>query len=216
MYNIILFDLDGTLTDPKPGITKSVQYALAKLGIDEPNLDNLVPFIGPPLLKSFKEFYHLDDEQATLALQYYRERFATVGLYENAVFPGIKDMLAQLKKQGKTLFVATSKPTVFSIKIIEHFGLQDYFQAVIGSNLDGTRVEKGEVIEFALSELGEADLTKVIMVGDRKHDVIGAKNNGIDVVAVAYGYGSLAELNEANPNDILHTVQELHEFLLAN
>lgn len=216
MYNIILFDLDGTLTDPKPGITKSVQYALAKLGIDEPNLDNLVPFIGPPLLKSFKEFYHLDDEQATLALQYYRERFATVGLYENAVFPGIKDMLAQLKKQGKTLFVATSKPTVFSIKIIEHFGLQDYFQAVIGSNLDGTRVEKGEVIEFALSELGEADLTKVIMVGDRKHDVIGAKNNGIDVVAVAYGYGSLAELNGANPNYIFHTVQQLHEFLQAN
>ena len=216
MYEIILFDLDGTLTDPKPGITKSVQYALAKLGIDEPNLDNLVPFIGPPLLKSFKEFYHLDDEQATLALQYYRERFATVGLYENAVFPGIKDMLAQLKKQGKTLFVATSKPTVFSIKIIEHFGLQDYFQAVIGSNLDGTRVEKGEVIEFALSELGEADLTKVIMVGDRKHDVIGAQNNGIDVVAVAYGYGSLAELNGAKPNYILHTVQQLHEFLQAN
>ena len=125
-------------------------------------------------------------------------------------------MLAQLKKQGKTLFVATSKPTVFSIKIIEHFGLQDYFQAVIGSNLDGTRVEKGEVIEFALSELGEADLTKVIMVGDRKHDVIGAQNNGIDVVAVAYGYGSLAELNGAKPNYILHTVQQLHEFLQAN
>lgn len=216
MYDIILFDLDGTLTDPKPGITKSVQYALAKLGIDEPNLENLVPFIGPPLLKAFKEFYHLDDERATLALQYYRDRFATVGLYENAVFPGIKSMLAQLKKQGKVLIVATSKPTVFSIKIIEHFGLQDYFQAVIGSNLDGTRVEKGDVIEFALSELGQVDLSKIIMVGDRKHDVIGAKNNGIDVVAITYGYGSLTELNEADPNYICNTVQELHDFLQSN
>lgn len=216
MYDIILFDLDGTLTDPKPGITKSVQYALAKLGIDEPNLENLVPFIGPPLLKAFKEFYHLDDEQATLALQYYRERFATVGLYENAVFPGIKSMLAQLKKQGKILIVATSKPTVFSIKIIEHFGLQDYFQAVIGSNLDGTRVEKGEVIEFALSELDQVDSSKIIMVGDRKHDVIGAKNNGIDVIAITYGYGSLEELNEAEPTYIVNTVQELHDFLQAN
>ncbi|GBG56670.1 phosphoglycolate phosphatase [Sporomusaceae bacterium FL31] len=216
MYDIILFDLDGTLTDPKPGITKSVQYALAKLGIDEPNLENLVPFIGPPLLKAFKEFYHLDDEQATLALQYYRERFATVGLYENAVFPGIKTMLAQLKRQGKILIVATSKPTVFSIKIIEHFGLQDYFQAVIGSNLDGTRVEKGEVIEFALSELDQVDSSKIIMVGDRKHDVIGAKNNGIDVIAITYGYGSLEELNEAEPTYIVNTVQELHDFLQAN
>jgi len=216
LYDIILFDLDGTLTDPKPGITKSVQYALTKLGIDEPNLENLVPFIGPPLLKAFKEFYHLDDEQATLALQYYRERFATVGLYENAVFPGIKSMLAQLKRQGKILIVATSKPTVFSIKIIEHFGLQDYFQAVIGSNLDGTRVEKGEVIEFALSELDQVDSSKIIMVGDRKHDVIGAKNNGIDVIAITYGYGSLEELNEAEPTYIVNTVQELHDFLQAN
>lgn len=216
MYDIILFDLDGTLTDPKQGITKSVQYALAKLGIDEPNLENLVPFIGPPLLKAFKEFYHLDDEQATLALQYYRERFATVGLYENAVFPGIQSMLAQLKKQGKILIVATSKPTVFSIKIIEHFGLQDYFQAVIGSNLDGTRVEKGEVIEFALSELDQVDPSKIIMVGDRKHDVIGAKHNGIDVIAITYGYGSLEELNEAEPTYIVNTVQELHDFLQAN
>ncbi len=216
MYSTVLFDLDGTLTDPKPGITRCVQYALAKLGIDEPDLERLVPFIGPPLLNSFKEFYHLDDQRAQQALQYYRERFSTVGLYENAVFPGIEGMLRELTEQGKKLLVATSKPTVFSLKIIEHFKLQSYFEAVVGSNLDGTRVEKAEVIEFALSQLSHGDLSHVLMVGDRKHDVIGAKKNGIDVAAISYGYGSIEELAEAQPTYLFTSVQALHEFLRAN
>lgn len=213
MYDIILFDLDGTLTDPKAGITKSVQYALGRLGITEPDLDKLVPFIGPPLFTAFQEFYHLDVRQAGLAVEYYRERFARIGLYENAVFPGIKDMLSQLNGQGKTLIVATSKPTVFSVKILEHFGLKDFFQSIAGSNLDGTRVEKSEVITFALAGLGNTDRNKIIMVGDRKYDVGGARDNGIAVAAIGYGYASQAELTVAAPDYLFSTVQELSQFL---
>jgi len=216
MYDTILFDLDGTLTDPKPGITKSVQYALAKMGILEEDLDKLVPFIGPPLLQSFKECYNMNDQQANQALQHYRERFSKVGLYENAVFPGIKEMLKKLQSQGKRLVVATSKPTAFSLQILDHFGLRAFFQSVAGSNLDGTRAEKGEVIEFALSELGLFERSNIIMVGDRKHDVIGARKNSIDVVAVGYGYGSYEELTEAKPDYIAKTVAELAEFLIAH
>lgn len=215
MYDIVLFDLDGTLTDPMPGITKSVQYALRKLGIVEEDLEKLIPFIGPPLVASFKEFYSLSDEEANEALRYYRERFSAVGLYENAVYEGIKEMLEQLQKQGKTMFVATSKPTVFSIKILEHFGLIQFFKAVIGSELDGTRVEKSEVIEFVLSQIESYDKSRVIMVGDLKFDVTGAQANGIDVVGVSYGYGSDGELIKAKPNYIAGTVSELTTILLS-
>jgi len=213
MYKTILFDLDGTLTDPKPGITKSVQYALSKLGIIEENLEKLTPFIGPPLLASFKEFYQLNDEEANLALQYYRERFSKVGLYENAVYEGMKELLETLQSQGKTLFVATSKPTVFSVKILEHFGLYHYFTGVIGSELDGTRVEKSEVIAAVLSEIKDIDLRSIIMVGDRKFDILGAKENNIAVIGVSYGYGSYDELKEAGPNRIIKTVTELKKIL---
>ena len=215
MYDVILFDLDGTLTDSKIGITKSVQYALAKLGIKEEDLDRLIPFIGPPLSLSFKEFYNMNEEQAEEAVHYYREYFSTDGLYENEVYLGIPEMLQKLKNQGKTLMVATSKPTVFSVQIVEHFGLHDFFTAVIGSNLDGTRMKKNEVIAFALSELGDYDPTKIVMVGDRKYDILGAQKNGIDVVGVNYGYGRLAELTEAKPNYMVATVKELCDLLLA-
>lgn len=213
MYNIILFDLDGTLTDPKVGITRCVQYALEKMGIIEDDIEKLVHFIGPPLMLTFKESYHLTEEQAWQALGYYRERFSTVGLYENAVFPGIPELLAGLKEKGKTLYVATSKPTVYSERILEHFGLHGYFQAIIGSNLDGTRVEKYEVIDYLLSQLGDHDRSKVLMVGDRKHDIIGARRHGVAVAAVAYGYGTLEELDQAKPDYIVHTVKELTELL---
>lgn len=215
MYSIVLFDLDGTLTDPKIGITTCVQYALQKMGIHEPDLDKLIPFIGPPLTYSFKEYYHMSDEQAEQAIGYYRERFSTVGLYENAVFPGIPELLDELRQQGKTLIVATSKPTIYSVKILEHFQLEAYFQSIVGSNLDGTRVEKHEVIEYALSELSAYDRSQVIMVGDRMHDIRGAKRNDIAVVGVAYGYGSREELEQAEPNHIVDTVAELREYLVA-
>lgn len=211
---MILFDLDGTLTDPKPGITKSVQYALSKMNIVEEDLEKLTIFIGPPLTASFKEFYSMSDEEANEALQYYRERFSAVGLYENTVYKGIKELLEQLQEQGKTMFVATSKPTFFSIKILEHFGLIHFFKAVIGSELDGTRVEKNEVIEFVLSQIEGHDRSKIIMVGDRKYDIVGAQTNGIDVIGVSYGYGSDDELTEAKPDYIAGTVSELGEFLL--
>lgn len=214
MYQTILFDLDGTLTDPKPGITKSVQYALAKMGIEEPDSERLTPFIGPPLGLAFKEFYQMNDQEAKQAVAYYRERFSVVGLYENAVYPGISELLKQLKSLDKTLLVATSKPTVFAVKILEHFAIDEFFTHVVGSNLDGTLVEKSEVIAFALNKIGVYRKDNVLMVGDRKHDVLGAKENGIDAVAVAYGYGPLAELTDSNPKYIVQTIEDLATLLI--
>lgn len=214
MYETILFDLDGTLTDPKIGITKSVQYALDKMGIREDDLDKLEPFIGPPLLWAFKEFYGMNTSEAEQAIAFYRERFSVVGLYENNVYPGIPELLTELQRQGKKLVVATSKPTVFSVKILEHFGLEGYFSLIAGSNLDGTRVEKAEVIEFALKEAGVGNGKGVIMVGDREHDIIGAHKNNLPVVAVSYGYGSTEELANAKPNFIAESVLELEKLLL--
>lgn len=214
MYDTILFDLDGTLTDPKPGITKSVQYALGKMGIVEDDLEKLTTFIGPPLVASFKEFYNMNDEEANQALQYYREYFTAGGLYENAVYDGMEELLQKLQNQGKTLFVATSKPTIFSIKILDHFGLSRFFKAVIGSELDGTRSEKNEVIAYVLSQIAGHNLQKIVMVGDRKFDVLGAKQHGIDGIAVTYGYGSYAELQAAEPNYIVANISELGAILL--
>ncbi|WP_341479089.1 HAD family hydrolase [Heliobacterium chlorum] len=228
-YGLLLFDLDGTLTDPKIGITKSVQYALRKYGIVEENLDNLVKFIGPPLIDSFMEFAHFDEATARQAVEYYREYFSVYGLYENALFPQIPELLAGLKQSGKELLVATSKPTVFAEKILEHFHIGVYFSAVIGSNLDGTRCAKDEVIEYALSIAGQGNDSSVyakgggrpfgnaLMIGDRKHDIIGAQKNNIDSVAVTYGYGSLEELEKAKPTYMVHSVDELIAcFLRAN
>lgn len=209
MYEIVLFDLDGTLTDPKVGITLSVQYALSKMGIQEEDPDTLTPFIGPPLLSSFKELYHMNDEEAIQAIWYYRERFSTTGLYENKVYLGIRELLTTLKNQGRKLIVATSKPTAFSIQILEHFDLKQFFTSIVGSNLDGSRTEKADVIEFALAGENISDFSKVVMIGDRKYDIIGAKKNNIDVIGVTYGYGSYQELVDADPNYIVSSVDEL-------
>ena len=212
-YEVILFDLDGTLTDPKVGITKSVQYALAKFNIDEPDLDKLVPFIGPPLVESFQEFYSLSETEAIAGVGYYREYFTKAGMFENAVYPGIKDMLALLVEQGKQLIIATSKPTVYSEQIIEHFGMTQFFQSIVGSNLDGSRIHKAEVIAYSLADLSQVDRKKIVMVGDRKHDIVGAQKNDIDVIAVEYGYGTAVELQTAKPTYIVSTVNELAEIL---
>lgn len=214
-YEVILFDLDGTLTDPKLGITKSVQYALAKFNIHEPDLSKLIPFIGPPLVESFQEFYSLSEKQAVAGVGYYREYFTKAGMFENAVYPGIKDMLALLARQGKRLIIATSKPTVYSKQIIEHFGLAQFFKLVIGSNLDGSRIQKGEIIAFILAELANVKRKNIVMVGDRKHDIVGAQKNDIEVIAVRYGYGTAAELQTAKPTYTVSTVNELTEILQA-
>ena len=213
MKNIILFDLDGTLTDPKVGITKSVRYALRHFGIYADDLDELCKFIGPPMRKSFKEFYGFDDEAANRATEKYRERFLEKGIYENVMYGGIDVMLKNLKASDKTLFLATSKPTEQAERVLEHFGLAEYFSFVSGAELDGERSEKWEVIQYALERNDIRDRDACIMVGDRKYDITGAKSAGIDSVGVLYGYGGLAELSDAGADYIVKNVAELTELL---
>lgn len=214
-YKVILFDLDGTLTDPKVGITKCVQYALNKMGIVVDNLNELEPFIGPPLQESFSKIYSFDEEQTKLAIVYYRERFKETGMYENEIYPGIIRLLTQLKKHQKDLVVATSKPTVFSEKILQYFNIDHYFDLVVGSNLDGTRTAKTEIIQYILDRYEYKEKHEIIMIGDRKHDIIGANNTGIHSIGVSYGYGSLDELVQSNPTYIVHDVDGIMEKLLS-
>lgn len=213
-YTYLLFDLDGTLTDPKEGITKSVQHALKAFGIEEPDLDKLTVFIGPPLVPSFMEFYGLDHEQALEAVKVYRERFSTVGLYENRVLKGIPEMLARLKAEGKVLAVASSKPEVFVLKILEHFGLRDYFDEVVGALLDETRTAKKDVIEEALRRLKIKDRSEVLMIGDRKHDAEGARLCGLDSLGVYTGFAEEGELEEAGATFVCHSIEEMAERLI--
>lgn len=229
MYEYILFDLDGTLTDSKEGICKCVQYALKKQGIDEPNLDVLEPFIGPPLSESFKEFYHMNEEQIEKAVVDYRERFSATGLYENALYDGIDDVLSDLNNKGKHLAVASSKPQEFVKRILKHFKINKYFDVVVGSELDGRRSNKAEAIEEALKQLYSleegADVKEylsnnkdiklsTVMVGDRKFDIKGAKDFGIASVGVKYGFAPKGELETAGAGFIAKSVSELHDYLL--
>lgn len=207
-YKNILFDLDGTLTDPKVGITKSVQYALKKFNIKADNLDELISFIGPPLADSFMEFYGFSEEQAKKAIDYYREYFREQGIFENQIFDGIKELLGNLNSQERTLILATSKPTIFAKKILEHFGIYKYFDFICGSNLDGTRSDKTEIIGYILQEMN-LNKEETVMIGDRKFDIIGASNNQIASIAVGYGYGSEEELREFGPTHFVTTVEEL-------
>jgi len=209
MWQHILFDLDGTLTDPKIGITKSVQHALFSFGIHVENLDELTCFIGPPLGESFMRYYGFDKEKAAEAVKKYREYFSVTGIYENAIYPGVPALLESLKKQGKELILATSKPTVFAKKILEHFDIAHYFRFAAGSELDGTRVKKAEVIAYALENCGISDTAACVMVGDREHDIIGAREVGMQSVGVLYGYGDREELQKAGANRIVATVAEL-------
>lgn len=211
---VILFDLDGTITDPKIGITKSFQYALQHFGIQVDNLDALEPVIGPPLKKSFSEFYHLPEEQIESAIEKYRERFSTVGLYENEIYDGMENLLKELSEAGYTLEIASSKPTVFVEKICEHFKIKQYFTHIVGSFLDGRRGEKEEVVEEAI-RLSKATPDHIIMVGDRIYDVIGAHKKEIAVIGVSYGYGGRKELEEAGADVIVDTVEQLRQELLG-
>lgn len=219
MFKYILFDLDGTLTDPKIGITRSVQYALYALGIDEPSLDRLEPFIGPPLADSFREFYGLNEEQIAVAIAKYRERFAQQGIYENEIYPGISEMLAELKRKGKILAIASSKPTLFVEQILDYFDIRKYFDFVVGSNMDGTRSRKEEVVEEALRQMVSAEMIPsekkdtVVMVGDRKFDIEGAKAQGITSVGVSFGYASEGELEQAGADFTVNSVELLSAVL---
>ncbi|MBG9456614.1 5'-nucleotidase [Lysinibacillus sphaericus] len=211
-YSVVLFDLDGTLSDPKVGITKSVQYALQKIGIVEENLNKLETFIGPPLQVSFREIYGLDDVRIQQAIAYYRERFIQIGLYENNLYENIFSLLEYLQKEGYQLAIATSKPTVFAEQILQYFNIEHFFELVAGSNLDGTRSAKGEVITFAREHFNEANNDQFIMIGDRKYDIVGAHENQMDSIGVTYGYGSLDELTDAQATYIVENVNELQEF----
>ncbi|GAB6930012.1 HAD family hydrolase [Paenibacillus sp. JCM 10914] len=209
-YQHILLDLDGTLTDPREGITKSVQYALGKHGIVEEDLSKLECFIGPPLQVTFAEIYEFNEEKAWHAVQSYREYFKETGLFENEVYAGIREVLDLLKSQGKLLYVATSKPMVFAQRILEHFELESYFTMVCGSELDGSRSDKTDVIQHVLDTY-QLDPSQCVMVGDRKHDLIGAHNCKMDSIAVGYGYGSEDELSACKPTIFVQTVEELRQ-----
>ena len=212
-YDICLFDLDGTLTDPKIGITKSVQYALTAFGFDVPSLDDLTKFIGPPLRDSFRCYYGLSELDTENAVALYREYFSDKGIFENIVYQGVPEMLQYLINQGKTIALATSKPTVYAKRILEYFGLNCYFNLVAGCELDGTRSCKSEVISYVLDMLNPQREKSVVMIGDREHDIIGANETGIDSIGVTYGYGTREELETAGAIGIVNEVSELLKIL---
>ncbi len=209
-YTTMLFDLDGTLTNPGLGITNSVAYALKKYGIDVKDRTELYKFIGPPLLNSFQDYYGFSEEQAAQAVEYYREYYQKTGIYENYVYEGIPELLKELKAVGITLLVATSKPEPFARLIMEHYHLADYFTYIAGATMDNkTRVKKADVIRYAMQNCEAEDKKKLVMVGDRKHDILGAKEVGIDSVGVLFGYGDREELEQAGATYIAETVEAI-------
>ena len=211
----IFMDLDGTITNPAEGITKCFEYALNHFGIEVENRTQLEQFIGPPLRQSFKEGFGFDDEKATEAIAKYRERFNPTGMFENEVYDGMEAALQRLKEAGRILIVATSKPEHMAVKILEHFGLDGYFDDICGSCDDKNRNEKDEVIRFALEKHGITDKTKVLMVGDRKFDVTGAKKCGIPCLGVLYGFGDREELESAGAAYIAETVEEMAQIIVS-
>ncbi|ARJ21921.1 HAD family hydrolase [Bacillus sp. ISL-8] len=216
MYTTFLFDLDGTVTDPKKGIVNSVLYALEKVGIEELHVSELDSFIGPPIQQSFVERYNMNEGEVERAVFYFREYLKQRGLLENSVYEGIPNLLKQLKNTGNRLFIATSKPTIFARQVIEHFQLTNYFEDIIGSNLNGTRIKKEEIIAHILQQNEGLNKEEVVMIGDRKHDIIGANHNGIASIGVLYGYGSENELIEVSATHIAKDIEELHHFCIEN
>ena len=210
-YNYIIFDLDGTITDPRVGITKSIDYALRHFGIETENIDSLCKYIGPPLMNTFQEGYGFSTEKAKAAISKYREYFSVTGIYENIVYTGIIEMLGNLQNKHKKLMMATSKPTEFANRILEHFNLTRYFDFVAGSEMGGIRTEKADVIKYVIEENQILDISEVIMIGDRKYDIIGAKIAGIDSAGVLYGYGDKDELIQAGAEYIVEKVENIND-----
>ncbi|MDO5155101.1 MAG: HAD hydrolase-like protein [Eubacteriales bacterium] len=220
MYQTVLLDLDGTLTDSGEGIFNCVEYALEKFGIKVENRESLRRFVGPPLMKSFQTYYAFSDEQAAEAVKYYRERYRDVGLFENVVYDGIVEMLRELSEKGMDLIVATSKPETFTLRIMDHFDLAKYFTLIVGSDDEKGRNTKGKVIAHALTTYAkQKDISlekakeQAIMVGDRHHDVDGAKENGIETVGILWGYGDREELVSAGAKYIAELPEKVVEIL---
>lgn len=214
MFDLILFDLDGTLTNPKEGITNCVKYALRHFGIEENDEATLLKFIGPPLYDSFRSIYGFSHDDANLCVEKYRERYSVTGLFENAVLDGAVEILSELKKAGKTTSLATSKPLVFAERIVEKYGLSEYLDYVIGADLKGGINYKDEVINEVLRRTKPSDLSKVVIVGDRRHDILGAKKCGIKSIGVKCGYAEENELEDAGADYIFENLQEVRDFLL--
>ena len=215
MYQNILFDLDGTLTDSAPGIIRSVDYALEKLGQKVPEGTNMNAFIGPPLKVSFQTICGMSPDEAAHAVDVYRERYNTVGLFENRVYPGIMELLTRLKADGFTIGLATAKPEVTSVRIMEHFGLAPYFTVMAGASLDESRPQKADVIAYAMSRLPGANTGNTVMIGDRDQDALGAAQNGIPCIGVLYGYGSPEELTGAGASLLARDTDDLYRLLTA-
>lgn len=216
MFKHILFDLDGTISDPKLGICTSVKEALEHFGITVNSIDELTPFIGPPLRDSFRDFYGFTPDQYEEAIKVYRSRYSTIGLFENELYPGMKDLLKTLKEKGMHLALASSKPRVFVEKILEHFEISEYFEIIMGCELDGSREKKIDVIYECLRLLNSdtpINKTDFAMVGDRKFDVEAGNEAGLASIGVTYGYGSREELETAGADLIAETVEELLDIL---
>ena len=211
----ILMDLDGTLTNSKEGITKCLQYALEYFGVQIDNLNSLEKYIGPPLEQTFREGFGFGKEQAEVAIDKYRERYVPKGMYENRLYAGMEDALQRLKESGKVLIVATSKPEKFAITILKHFGIDGYFDDICGADPSVNRNEKEEVIRYALEKHELTDLSDVLMVGDRKYDVEGARECGLSCMGVLYGFGSREELEEAGAEYIAETVEDMVQLLIS-
>lgn len=211
-YNTLLFDLDGTLTDSAPGIISCFRYTLSTMGFNEP--ENIMRVVGPPLFDSFAEFCGMNSEQVQEAVRIYRSRYADTGLFENSVYDGIPEMLCQLKNNGKRLLIATSKPEIFAVRILEKFKLAQFFDVIGGADINGSRNEKAELIDYVLSRAGITDRNDVLMIGDRKHDIIGAKKCSVQCMAVLWGYGSKEEFTEYGADIIVNTPQEAADIII--
>ncbi len=212
---IFLFDLDGTLTDPWIGITRSIAYALERLGVAPPPERELIWCIGPPLKQSFETLLGPARKgEAARALELYRETYEVTGIFENTVYDGIPELLAKLKAANARIFLATSKPRVYAIRILEHFALDSFFDGVYGSELDDTRSDKAEVIAHAL-KMEHLDPANALMIGDRQFDAVGARKNGVDCVGVLWGHGSAAELRAAGATELFKTPADLGHYLLG-
>lgn len=214
MFEYLFFDLDGTLTNPALGITNSFKYAYKYFGMEIPSYEKLCSFIGPPLVETFKNNFGFDDKKAEEGVKVYREYFSTKGLFENSVYPGIENLLEKLKKNQKHLVVATSKPELFALQILEHFNLSKYFDFICGSLMDESRSEKSEVISYALEKCKNPSPKKILMIGDRKHDILGAKKNGIKSCGVLFGYGTKEEFENSGADFICKNIEELEKICL--
>lgn len=210
----ILIDLDGTITNPKEGITKSVQYALHAMDIHIEDLDSLTKHIGPPLRDGFMEYYGFDEEEAEMAVEKYREYYGERGIHENEVYDGIESLLTKLKQAGKYIIVATSKPEELAVKVLESFHLEHYFDDICGATFDHSRASKDAVIKYALDKNSITNLDRVLMIGDRKYDVLGAKEFGIFSIGVLYGFGSEEELREAGADRIAAKVEDIFDIII--